>query len=74
KFRDHGWFVAYAPFKDPQIAIAILAEHQGRSGSFFAPIAGKLIAFHLKVNKAPKVLASGRRPPAPARPEERRAP
>lgn len=58
KFRDHGWFVAYAPFKNPKIAIAILAEHAGRSGSFFAPIARELIAFYLKVRKSQKVLAS----------------
>jgi penicillin-binding protein 2 len=75
KYRDHGWFVAYAPFKDPRIAIAILGENQGRPGSFFAPITRKLISFHLKVNKASKVLASGAPAPAqPEEPEERRAP
>ncbi len=58
KFRDHGWFVAYAPFENPQIAIAILGEHLGRSGSFFAPIARNLIASYLKVKKSKKVLAS----------------
>ncbi len=58
KFRDHGWFVAYAPFENPQIAVAILGEHAGRSGSFFSPVARKLIASYLKVKKSKKVLAS----------------
>jgi len=58
KFRDHGWFLAYAPFDNPRIAIAILSEHGGRSGSFYAPIARELIAYYLKVKKPKKVLAS----------------
>ena len=49
KFRDHGWFVAFAPFENPRIAIAVLAEHAGRPGSFFAPIARDLMAFYLGV-------------------------
>ncbi len=47
KYRDHSWFIAFAPFEKPRIALAILGEHAGRPGSFFAPIARQLIAFHL---------------------------
>ena len=57
KFRDHGWFVAYAPYENPTIAIAILGENAGRPGSFFAPYAKELISFYLKKNKQ-QVLAS----------------
>lgn len=66
KFRDHGWFVAYAPFEDPKIAVAVLGEHAGRSGSFFAPIAREIIAFYLKSLGIPKTVASKkvRKPPA----------
>ncbi len=49
KFRDHGWFVAFAPFENPRIAIAVLGEHAGRPGSSFAPIARDLMAFYLEV-------------------------
>lgn len=49
KFRDHGWFVAFAPFEKPRIAIAILGEHLGRSGSSFAPIARELIKTYLRL-------------------------
>ncbi|MBT3349874.1 MAG: penicillin-binding protein 2, partial [Nitrospinaceae bacterium] len=63
KFRDHGWFVAYAPFEEPKIAVAILGEHAGRSGSFFAPIAKELISHHLQIKKSKKVLAYNSKTP-----------
>jgi penicillin-binding protein 2 len=39
KFRDHAWFVAFAPSENPQIAMAVLVEHGGHGGSAAAPIA-----------------------------------
>jgi penicillin-binding protein 2 len=47
KFRDHAWFVAYAPFEDPQIAVAVLVEHGGYGGAAAAPIARKVIEKYL---------------------------
>ena len=41
--RDHAWFVAYAPFEAPQIAVAVLVEHMGHGGSAAAPLAKDLI-------------------------------
>ena len=58
KFRDHGWFVAFAPYENPAIAIAILGENAGRPGSFFAPYAKELISFYLEKNEE-QILASG---------------
>ena len=58
KFRDHGWFVAFAPYENPVIALAILGEHAGRPGSFFAPYARELISFYLEKNGKRKMLAS----------------
>lgn len=40
---DHAWFVGFAPFDNPVIAIAVLVENAGFGGSFAAPIAGKCI-------------------------------
>lgn len=53
RFRDHGWFVAYAPYDDPQLAIAILGEHGGRGGSTYAPIARKIVAHYFKLPPTP---------------------
>jgi len=47
KFRDHAWFVAYAPFEDPKIAVAVLVEHGGFGASAAAPIAKKVIERYL---------------------------
>ncbi len=58
KIRDHGWYSAYAPFEEPKIAVAVLGEHAGRPGSFFAPVAREIIAFYLKSLGIPKVIAS----------------
>ena len=39
KYRDHAWFVAFAPYKKPEIAVAIIVEHGGHGGATAAPIA-----------------------------------
>jgi len=49
KFRDHAWFVAYAPFEDPRIAVAVLVEHGGFGASAAAPIAKKVIERYFNV-------------------------
>ena len=48
QFRDHAWFVSYAPFDNPQIAVAVLAEHAGHGGSAAAPLARELIEAFIK--------------------------
>ncbi|MCP3867987.1 MAG: penicillin-binding protein 2 [Gammaproteobacteria bacterium] len=47
KLRDHALFVAFAPVEKPQIAVAVIVENGGHGGSVAAPIAGKLIEYHL---------------------------
>ena len=47
RFRDHAWFVAYAPFENPTIAVALLLEHMGHGGSAAAPLAKELIEAYL---------------------------
>jgi penicillin-binding protein 2 len=43
--RDHAWFIAFAPVDNPQIAIAVLAEHAGEhGGTAAAPIARKVLS------------------------------
>ena len=38
KYRDNGWFIAFAPKDHPQIAIACIIEHGGHGGSSAAPV------------------------------------
>ena len=58
KFRDHAWFVAYAPFEDPKIAIAVLVEHGGFGASAAAPIAKKVIEKFLNLESSPPLEGS----------------
>jgi penicillin-binding protein 2 len=53
KLRDHGLFIAFAPYDDPQIAVAVVAEN-GEHGSAVAPIARKIIDHYLHVDKSVK--------------------
>jgi penicillin-binding protein 2 len=59
KFRDHAWFVAYAPFEDPKIAIAVLVEHGGFGASAAAPIAKKVIEKYLNQEPSPPLKVAG---------------
>ena len=47
KFRDHALFIAFAPVESPVIALTIIVEHGGGGSSTAAPIARKLLDFHL---------------------------
>jgi penicillin-binding protein 2 len=49
--RDHAWFVCYAPFDKPKIAMCVLVENSGFGGTYSAPIARKLIRFYLTRKK-----------------------
>ncbi len=45
KERDHAWYVAFGPYKNPRYAVSILVEHGGSGSSTAAPIAKKLFKF-----------------------------
>jgi len=49
KFRDHAWFVAFAPVESPKIAVAVLAEHMGHGGAAAAPLAKEVIEAYMKL-------------------------
>jgi penicillin-binding protein 2 len=40
---DHAWYIGFAPFDHPKIAIAVLLENSGTGGAKAAPIAGKMM-------------------------------
>lgn len=45
--EDHGWFIAFAPADDPQIAIAVLMENSGFGSMSATPVASLLIEKYL---------------------------
>lgn len=48
--RDHGWFVAYGPYKDPRVVVSVIVENGGYGTVAAAPIAKKIVeaVFQLK--------------------------
>jgi len=48
KFRDHGWFAAFAPVEAPEIVVVALAEHGGHGGSAAGPIVNAVLARYFK--------------------------
>ena len=47
RLRDHAWFIAYAPADKPKIALAVLVENGGFGAQAAAPIARKVLDYHL---------------------------
>ena len=43
ELRDHGWFAAFAPAEDPEVAVAVVVEHGGHGSSSAAPIVGRIL-------------------------------
>jgi len=48
KHRDHAWFIGYAPYENPEIAVAVIVEHGGHGGSAAAPIVRQIIQAYNK--------------------------
>jgi penicillin-binding protein 2 len=45
---DHAWFIGFAPYHNPTIAVCVLVENAGFGGQVAAPIAGKVMEYYLK--------------------------
>ena len=43
QFRDHAWFVAFAPYDNPEVAVSVIIEHGGHGGDTAAPIARQVL-------------------------------
>jgi penicillin-binding protein 2 len=46
--KDHAWFVGFAPYENPQIAVCVLVENAGFGGAAAAPLAARLFEKYLK--------------------------
>ena len=46
--RHHGWFIGYAPSENPEIAVAVLAEHSCAGSRGAGPLARKIFLEYFK--------------------------
>ena len=66
--RDHGLFVAFAPYREPRYAVAVVVEHGGNGSQSAAPIARDIMAKALELDPArTRPAISLERPDAPQR-------
>jgi penicillin-binding protein 2 len=56
RHRDHSWFIAFAPFESPKIAVAIIVENGGFGARAAAPIARTMFDYYL-LGKVPQGLS-----------------
>jgi penicillin-binding protein 2 len=45
--KDHAWYVGFAPFDNPKIAVAVMLENSGFGGAKAAPLAGMIMEKYL---------------------------
>jgi len=44
--ETHAWFMAFAPYENPEIAVAVLVENAGGGGAIAAPMARKFLEMY----------------------------
>jgi len=49
--KDHAWFVAFAPVKNPELALAVIVENGGSGGAVAAPIARRIFEQKFNIHK-----------------------
>jgi penicillin-binding protein 2 len=47
RLRDHALFIAFAPYEDPRIAVAVIVENGSSGSRVAAPIARAVMDYHL---------------------------
>ncbi len=46
--KEHAWFMGFAPYGNPSIAIVVMVEEGGAGGAVAAPIARKVLDFYFR--------------------------
>lgn len=59
--RDHGWFVAYGPFDNPNIVVAVIVEQGGFGAQSAVPIGRKILEAWFGLNQSDQA-AQGTQP------------
>jgi penicillin-binding protein 2 len=65
--KEHSWFIGFAPYDQPTLAIAVVLENAGEGGKAAAPLAHEVLARYFEIERR-------HAPPAPAATMVARAP
>lgn len=52
--RDHAWFVCFAPYENPQVAMVVFVEHGGAGGQTAAPLAKQILEAYFAIKSKDK--------------------
>jgi penicillin-binding protein 2 len=52
RFKDHALFACFAPYKQPEIAVAVIVEHAGGGGAVAAPVARQIVDAYFRLKAA----------------------
>jgi penicillin-binding protein 2 len=74
RYRDHGWFVAFAPVEAPEIVVSVFVEHGLHGSSAAAPIAQRVLQRFFEKSGRIAPPPPPQAPPAPAAPASPPAP
>ena len=58
--RDHAWFVAFAPYEKPEVAVSVIIEHGGHGGHTAAPIAREILKTYFSHYPPSKTIGLGK--------------
>ncbi|MCY4626922.1 MAG: penicillin-binding protein 2 [Acidobacteria bacterium] len=59
ELRTHAWFVGFAPFDAPEIALAVVVEHGGAGGAAAAPIGGEILRTYFEESPEMRIVGGG---------------
>jgi len=57
ELRDHAWFVAFAPYDDPEVAVAVVVEHGGHGSSAALPIVARFLRKYKEMKSQMEVVS-----------------
>jgi len=63
RYRDHAWFVAFAPASDPEVVVVCLIEHAGKGGGkVAAPVVRAVLEAYFRLTQHSGEESNGIRP------------
>jgi penicillin-binding protein 2 len=45
--KTHAWYIGYAPYENPEIAVAVLVEGGGEGNAISVPVAGRMFSYYM---------------------------